>query len=58
MLTTLDKETQVNIVLPVFKPKLWELKSKTYRTDPKGFVSDNTSELGINCKIEEYERIF
>ena len=58
LLTTLDKECQGNIVFPLFKQELWELKSITHHSDSQGYMLDNPQSLGLNYKIEEYERLF
>jgi len=58
LLTTIDKECQGDIIFPFFKQELWELKSISHYSDSQGYMLDNPQSLGLNYKIEEYERLF
>lgn len=57
-LTTIDKECEGDTYFSKFKPELWQLKNTAEYNDPEGYMADNPNQLGLNYKIEEYERIF
>ena len=57
-LTTIDKECEGDTYFPSFKSELWQLKNVTEYNDPEGYMLDNPNQLGLNYKIEEYEREF
>ena len=57
-LTTIDKECEGDTYFPSFKSELWDLQNVTEYNDPEGYMLDNPNQLGLNYKIEEYERIF
>jgi len=58
ILTTIDKQCQGDTLFPLFKPELWELKQTTTHVDQQGYMLENPLELGLQYKIEEYERMF
>lgn len=57
ILTTINKECIGDTLFPAFKSELWELKQSTKHLDPKGYLIENPTELGLEYTIEEYERI-
>lgn len=58
VLTTIDRECSGDTYFTNFKHELWKLDKVTKHIDSEGYMLENPSELGLQYKIEEYERMF